>query len=151
MKFESKDLDFEVPTLVDFVVNAPSEKIAFKSSFVKAIWGPSQKGYMTIVCESFKLFVHKNSACGEWFLENLPRFEEFSIALAVKATSFTGRDFEVEEIVGTSVTWELAGGKGPGLIATKPSPSKKKSSRKTSTAGALSEPREGASSLSNDR
>lgn len=151
MKFESKDLEAEVPTLKEFLTNAPSEKIAFKPSIVKSIWGPSAKGYVTIICESFKVFVHKNSVCGEWIQENLTRFMDDEVCLFMKADSLDGRSFEVLEIEGSKTIWDFPKNNGKGIVALGSTPSPKKNCKKSSGAVAPQKAQEGASSLSNDR
>ena len=151
MKFIDRDLEFELPTIAEFLANAPTNKIAFKPTQLQAVWGPSPKGYLTLMCESYKIFVHRNSACGQWFLENLGRIADDELTIFIQADSLDGRSFEVLEVEGSKSVWDLPAGHKPGLILVSTTPSKKKNLKSSSGAGGVSKAQEGASSLSNDR
>lgn len=125
MRFEKQDLEFELPSIKEFLTNCPSEQIRMSPTLMKGIFGPSPKGYITLVTERYKVFVHRNSVAGKWILEQLGRIQEDSICLFLQPTSPDGRGFEIFEEPGTMVRWEISPS-ASGLVMSSPTPSSKK-------------------------
>lgn len=137
MKFESRDLEYQVPTIKEYLANCPNEHLRARSNLIKIIWLPSPKGFLTLEGEIYKLFIHRNSNFGTWVLENLDRIVQNSRALCIKCLSDEGRDFELFELENTVAKWTPIADPAKGLrckITSPPSqiPSKSKTSATTS-------------------
>lgn len=106
MKFEESDLRYELPSIKEFLANTPHSKLAMSPTLVKAIYGPSSKGFFSVVTERYVVFVHRDSVCGRWISENLTRFIDDEKCLYIKPCNPKGTSFEVVEATSARVTWE---------------------------------------------